>query len=181
LSTLLELINVKKSLVRLSVRFPILYMNRKEYEEHKKKSEYNISIQTVRSQREELASQHLERRQLFRQEKEQNIQIKQLGYFGTHRHSVNEHIKQKKANEKMIKQGQTNSNYQQYNIFMNSLRNTEIPNVKRMPQEEEARKSRGSSRSKGRAQAKTQQGRINAMTKMLHDYRKKVKQRQSME
>ena len=47
--------------------------------------------------------------------------------------------------------------------------------------EEEARKSRDSSRSKGRAQAKTQQGRINAMTKMLHDYRKKVKQRQSME
>ena len=45
LSSLLELINIKKSLVRLSIKFPILYMNRKEYEELKKKtSEYNISI-----------------------------------------------------------------------------------------------------------------------------------------
>lgn len=57
LSTLLELLNIKHSVIRLSMKFPLMFRNRKEYEEkYKKTSEYNFSVQTVRSQREELAS-----------------------------------------------------------------------------------------------------------------------------
>ena len=67
LSTLLELLNIKKSSIRLSTMFPIMSMNRKEFEEKLKKSEeYNRSVQSVRSHREELALQHLEHRQLFK-------------------------------------------------------------------------------------------------------------------
>jgi len=61
--------NIKKSKVRLSIMFPCMYRHRKEFQE-KGNSEYTMSLQTLRTHREEKMKENMEIKQLIEAERE---------------------------------------------------------------------------------------------------------------